>query len=308
MASYELRNEEAPSDALRRIVREQMHETAAGLRDLAVETATRVHESRKHFKEIRALLRLFREPLGSEQFAIENHWYRDTARELADYRDADAVVAAVNALSPKVKKRLGSATMQRLRTITRKEHRAIYENRDTTDATIENIAAQLPVAAERLAHFPSTEFNGFDSIRPGLIRTIRKGRQAMQEAYESGNAIAFHEWRKRVKDHWYQVQLLGPLSAKLVTRDKLLDKLSHILGEHHDLEVIRGVVVAAEAAFTPEEATRIDDTLAERQERLARKAKSIGRKIYGRGAVDFARRLEKRWKKRHIDLRDVKTA
>lgn len=301
MAIFELRNEEAPLDALRRIVAEQMESTAVDLRDRKLDTAARVHASRKRFKETRALLRLFRDPLGSERFAAENHWYRDAARELADYRDADAVVAAVNALTPKVKRRLGPATMRRLRSVTRGEHRAIYRDRETADARIANIAGQLPIAAKRLNDVPVEAFDGFASIKPGLLRTIRHGRRAMREAYESGNAIAFHEWRKRVKDHWYQVQLLKPLSPKLSARDELLDDLSHILGEHHDLEVIRSIVVAAEAAFTPEEAARIDETLARRQRRLERRAKSIGTKIYGKRAVDFAKRLERRWNKRHVN-------
>lgn len=298
MASYELRDDETPIEALRRIVREQMLGTAASLRDPATETSRRVHESRKRFKEIRALLRLFRDPLA-EQFALENHWYRDAARELADYRDADAVVAAVNNFSTKVKQRLGSDTMRRLRNVTRNEHRAIYRDRETAAATIENVAAQLSVAAARLNDLSQESFGGFAAIMPGMMRTIRQGKRAMREAYESRNAIAFHEWRKRVKDHWYQVQLLTPLSSKLATRERMLHKLSHILGEHHDLEVIRGVVIAAETAFAPDEAARIDEVLAQCQERLARKARSIGREIYGPRAVDFARRLEKRWKKRH---------
>jgi hypothetical protein len=299
MTSYELRDDETPIEALRRIVAEQMLGTAAGLRDPAIDTARRVHDSRKRFKEIRALLRLFRDPLA-EQFALENHWYRDAARELADYRDADAVVAAVNNLSPKVKQHLGPDTMRRLRNVSRSEHRAIYRDRETAAAKIENVAAQLPVAAERLNNLSQESFEGFASIMPGMMRTIRQGRRAMHEAYESRNAIAFHEWRKRVKDHWYQVQLLTPLSSKLAKREKMLDKLSHILGEHHDLEVIRGVVIAAETAFAPDEAARIDEALAQRQERLARKAQSIGRKIYGQRAIDFATRLQKRWEKRHV--------
>lgn len=300
MAIFELRSDEAPLDAFRRIVTEQMESLAAGLRDRDLDTAERIHASRKRFKEMRALLRLFRGPLGAERFATENRWYRDAARELADYRDADAMVAAVNALTPKVKQRLGPAAMRRLRSVTRGEHRAIYRDRGTAEAKIENIAAQLPLAAERLTDVPLETIDGFTSIKPGLLRTLRQGRRAMREAYESGNAIAFHEWRKRVKDHWYQVQLLEPLSPALAVRDGRLDDLSHILGEHHDLEVIRGIVVAAEAAFAPLEAAKIDATLARRQSRLARRARTIGKKIYGKRASEFATRLERRWNKRQV--------
>lgn len=307
MAIFEFRNEEAPLAALRRIVAEQMQSSAKALRDSRLDMPERVHESRKRFKEIRALLRLFRNPLGAERFANENHWYRDAARELADYRDADAVVSAVSALTPKVKQRLGPEMMRKLRSVTRGEQRAIYRDRETAEAKIANIAAQVAVAAQRLNDVPMEAFEGFLAIGSGLARTIRRGRRAMSEAYESGNAIAFHEWRKRVKDHWYHVQLLKPVSPKLADRERLLDGLAHTLGEHHDLEVIRGIVVAAERAFTAEEAAQIDETLARRQDRLARKAKSLGKKIYGERADDFVKRVERSWNRHHVKRRAAET-
>jgi len=297
---YELRPDETPFAALGRIVAEQMSETAADLRDRKTDASERVHESRKRFKETRALLRLFREPLGREQFMTENLWYRDTARELAEYRDADAIVTAVDNLPPKVRRELGPAIMRSLRRMTRNEHRAIYDDQATAEARIENIAAQLPVAAARLNSVPPSAVDGFESIEPGLIRSLRAGKRAMREARATRDPLAFHEWRKRVKDHWHQVQLLEPMwPEKLADRDQLLDDLTHILGEHHDLEVIRDLVATSENVFDPADVERIARTLTARQRRLERKAGSLGAKIYGKRPKEFAARLAKRWKKWH---------
>lgn len=284
-------------ESLSSIVAQQMFAAAATLRDHEIEISSRIHETRKNIKATRAVLRLFRGAIGPKQFTIENCWYRDAARELADYRDADAAIAALASLAPAVKEELGTSMLRRLRTLARSEHRAVYRDRERAEAVIENVAAQLPVAAARLANAAMNIPLSFDSIKPGLIRTLRDGKRAMHEAVVSRNAIAFHEWRKRVKDHWYQIQRFEDVwPEELTSRNDLLNDLAHLLGEHHDLEVIRGIVTAAEEKFTAEESAAIEAALSQRQKGLARKAKSLGKKIYETRPAAFARRIRKRWK------------
>jgi CHAD domain-containing protein len=294
-SGYELRSGESLHDALGRIVAEQMQAAAKNLRERSAKASERVHESRKRFKEIRALLRLFHEPLG-DLFAVENRWYRDAGRGLADYRDADAVVEAVRGLSTKIRHRLGFAAMRKLRGVAQRRRRAAYHDRTTAEFRMAYIAAQLPIAAARINNLSPATFNGFESLETGLARTLRDGRRAMQSASKSRDPAAFHEWRKRVKDHWYQVQLLQSVwPDELDEREKQLSKLSHILGEHHDLEVIRSIVDATYDTFTANESTKIDRTLAARQHALERKAKSIGTKIYSPRPKTFVRLIGKRW-------------
>ena len=50
----------------------------------------------------------------------------------------------------------------------------------------------------------------------------------------------YHEWRKRVKDHWYHVRLLegfGTLGCG--SYEKSLKELETLLGEDHNLVVLR---------------------------------------------------------------------
>ena len=298
-SGYELRSGESLFAALGRIVTAEALAAAESLRDGTTKASARIHESRKRFKEIRGLLRLFHEPLG-DRFAAENRWYRDAGRELADYRNADAVVAAVRGLSTKVRRELGAAAMLKLRRLMRRQRSAVYHDRKIAEGQMETIAAQLPIAAARLDKLSPAVFDGFASIEAGLSRTLRDGRRAMRSALRSRDAAAFHEWRKRVKDHWYHVQLLETVwPDELAEREKLLNELSHILGEHHDLDVIRDLVDATYDTFTPREEKRIDRTLAARQRPLERKAESIGEKIYSRPAMTLVRRLAKRWDRWH---------
>src|ERR1044071_9440613 len=95
--AYSIEHDEAAGAAIARIVREQIARAREQLMDRKAPIEKRVHDARKRFKEIRAVLRLVREPFGA-QFDVENAWYRDAGRTLASAGDADAVLEALGKL------------------------------------------------------------------------------------------------------------------------------------------------------------------------------------------------------------------
>ena len=59
----------------------------------------------------------------------------------------------------------------------------------------------------------------------------------MTGAYERREETAFHEWRKRVKDLGYQIQILRDLWPPVLEElRKDLKKLGDLLGEEHDFD------------------------------------------------------------------------
>lgn len=298
MTAYEFRGGETPFASLARIVAQQTLATAEHLRDCTVTLETRIHDTRKRFKEIRALLRVFRTALGEEQFTIENQWYRDAARELADYRDADATVAAIENLRAEIKQSLGRRAMRQLRRIAIAERTDAYDDNATAEARVANIAQQLPIAGARCGSVTTLAEPKFGLIESDLLRALRIGRRAMRKAFATRQSADFHEWRKRVKDHWHHVQLLAPVAGrKLLDRNAQLDELSHLLGDHHDLDVIRGMVATAEATFVGAEARRVDEVLAREQRRLEAKAKKVAKRIYSKDGEAVMTKAAQRWKK-----------
>ena len=56
----------------------------------------------------------------------------------------------------------------------------------------------------------------------------------------SGEMSDLHDWRKRVKDLWYHERLLAPTCGPTVRgHAKELDRLSDLLGDDHDLALLR---------------------------------------------------------------------
>jgi CHAD domain-containing protein len=268
--AYAIERTETLHGAVQRIMDEQIVRARDTLDDPKAPAADRVHDARKRFKEIRALLRLVREPLG-DQFAHENAWFRDAARNLAAARDADAVIEALDKLA------LPRAVAKRARKVIDAQR----ASHPPLEPIIGNVLEQLVIAQGRLGMWPQLD-DSFDTIAPGLLRTYREGRRGMQT---HGDAEELHEWRKRVKEHWYHAQLLRHVWPEMMKPyADVLSTLSKALGDHHDLHVLRELV--------PELADVIDA----RQAELEQQAMAIGRRVYAEKPAAWLARMRNTWK------------
>lgn len=248
---------------------EQIVRARDTLVDPAMTAEKRVHEARKRFKETRALLRMVREPLG-EQFAHENAWFRDAARGLAAARDADAVAEALEKLKlPRAVERRARKTLD----AQRKDHPPL-------EPIIANVVDQLVVAQGRLGMWPALD-DSFDTLAGGLLRTYRGGRSRPDD---------LHEWRKRVKEHWYHAQLLRHVWPEMMKPyAEELSTLSKLLGDHHDLEVLHGLLERRLPAAP------IIEAIEARQRELETQAEAIALRVYAEKPAAWLARMRKYW-------------
>ena len=81
---------------------------------------------------------------------------------------------------------------------------------------------------------------GYDAIEPGILSIYRRGRKALQTAQETCSPEDFHNLRKRVKDHGYQIRLFNAFNVEfLKLRQASVRDLETALGESHNLHVLR---------------------------------------------------------------------
>ena len=197
-------------------------------------TEEAVHDVRKRCKEVRALARLVRLPLGDE-FERFNATVRDAADVLAPIRDAQAVLATLDdlrAVRPK-----GAAALERVRSIQADAAEQATRDVHSGDARIEHARELLVDAREHVERWDLPD--GFDAIGPGLERSYRRGRRALRRAIEQATDEHVHEWRKSVKNLWYQTRLLEPAApSALAPMSESLDQLGEALGDDHDLAVL----------------------------------------------------------------------
>jgi len=270
--AYAIERDETLPASILRIVDEQIVRAREALADESLPAEKRVHEPRKRFKEIRALLRMVRDPLG-EHFAYENAWFRDAGRELSESRDADAVIEALEKLPLSAPVKGGARNALDAQ---RKEHPPI-------EPIIANVVEQLAIAQGRIGLWPQLA-NSFDTIAGGLLRTYRDGRRDLAH-HETPEQL--HDWRKRVKDHWYHAQLLRHVWPELMKAyGDVLSDLSHALGDHHDLHVLRGMVSARSVVVK---------AIDVRQAELQATAEAIGARVYAENPGAWLARMRKYW-------------
>ena len=115
---------------------------------------------------------------------------------------------------------------------------------------------------------------------------------------ETPSTLNLHEWRKQGRHLRSQLQFLEPLWTD---REKELgeqtQKLLHLLGEDHDLAVLRETLAADPLEFGGHRVLKeIFAIIDPRRADLQRQAFVLGRKLYKDPAKVFADRFEGYWK------------
>lgn len=273
------------SAAIPRLMLEQIERAAGHLTNAEETPEKRIHNARKRVKETRAVLRLVRDPLG-RQFAAENRWYRDAARDLASARDAQAVIEALDKLPlPARTKKHAHKVLER-----RKAALDPGELQVQVDGTI----AQLDAARARLGTWPSLD-DAFDTVGRGLERTYRDGRRGLRFVQAAFTPHNLHEWRKRVKDLWYHLQLLRPVWPEMMKANtQALATLSELLGDHHDLHVLDAIAAEDPNPFGKQTAP-LREAIAARLTELETAAVALGVRVYAEKPAAWHARIRAYW-------------
>ncbi|MGH9368887.1 MAG: CHAD domain-containing protein, partial [Thermoanaerobaculia bacterium] len=191
-----------------------------------------VHEYRKSLRRARAVVSLLRASLGKEAAAGLARQLRGAFAVTGSFRDADILLATLRRLPPVPEDDPARHAI---------EAALELEQRRTRGETSETLAQALRLLAALPAVLDVTldpEFSAHDLER-GLFRSRRRERQALERARESGSDEDLHEWRKRVKELRYQVELLASTgSRELKKREKALGQLAQELGDVTDAIVL----------------------------------------------------------------------
>ncbi|MEI9976917.1 MAG: CHAD domain-containing protein [Ignavibacteriota bacterium] len=292
--AYRFRQGESIPQNVKRIAREEL---GAALRQLRGKGTTpgeeSVHEVRKSIKKMRALLRLVRPQLG-DFFADENVRLRDTGHRLSQLRDAGALIGVVDNLRKRPQAKTAGKALSAVRRRLNRQKLHIEEDVETRRLKPE-LTDALRQTQQSIRYWP-LETDGFPAIAEGLERTFRDGREAMARARKTGRREDFHEWRKRVKDHWYQVRLLQKVWGDvMVAYESSLKELENALGEDLNLAILSEHVesMASENGFN---AASLGKTIDAARKELRERALEIGARIYAEKPREFLRQIKRLWK------------
>jgi len=294
--AYCLEQNETTADGIRRIALEQINKAIQEVESQKIDHHKKVHQIRKRCKKLRGLVRLVR-PCLAENYQRENAWYRESARALSDIRDAQALIVCSEELLQQFSTTFPPGTFAEL-------HQRLILYRDRSAATtsdidkrLDNFRQRMLQGRTRIADWPLDQ-GGFDLLEGGLKKTYGRGRKAMAAAYQTETVEDFHEWRKRVKYHWYHARLLRNIWPQLMNAyNAEMKRLSDLLGDDHDLAVLQQTLLDSPESFGSDEMVQAFIGLArQRQMNLRQLARPLGNRIYLEKPAKHGKRFGCYWK------------
>lgn len=281
-----------PATEVKRVATERVQTMLGHLRETAPgNRAEAIHDARKDIKKMRAVLRLVRDDLGKSTFRTENHRYRDAARLLSGARDADVLIETVESLAGEYPPDAPPLDGLLRDLETKRDEEA---ERDTEATGRLNQAAKEIEEGGRLIDDWTLDGSDWDLFERGLRRTYRDGRRAMANLGPDPSTEQLHEWRKRVKDLWYQLRLLrnawGPY---LKTQAAETGRLGDLLGQRNDLAVLLTEIRSRQAEG--QDFSALADLAKNRQTELLDEAMPLGHRIYAESPGAFAKRIGAYW-------------
>jgi CHAD domain-containing protein len=293
--AYRLRREEAVAEGIRRMAAGRADDALDQLRGAgAAEPAAAVHEARKDLKKLRAVIRMARDALGEEPYRRENDRYRDAGRLLSGIRDAHVRVQTFEALRERFP---GELDDPELGAVVRQGDAGASTSREGNGlGPFDRAAREIEAGREAI---PGWELEGedWDLLEAGVRRSYRRGRNRFGDVSADATDENVHEWRKRVKDLWYHLRILAPAHPKRIGgMADGVHELSDLLGDHHDLAVLRDHVSDNGAMAHASSLFMLRRAINRRQDELLAKALRSGGKLYAPKPKAFTKKLRSRWR------------
>jgi len=296
--AFRLKPDETLDKGVRRMVRGQIDKALDGLTGLSgAEPEEVVHDARKRFKKIRALIRLVRDGLDRKIADQENARFQDAGRPLSEVRDAGVLVDTFDQLverfgspgDPEAASAIHSVLSDRKQAVCQ---RLLYEEK-----ALAAVAATVQEARNDVKRW-KIKGDEWEVLGQGLKRIYRKGYQAFHFAFGDPSDESLHEWRKRTKDLWHALEILQPVRPGYTqVRGDQAHELADALGDDHDLAVLQQTLSDLDGGTIDQAAVEeLRPLIDRRRSELHQDAFSLGEKVYAESPKVFVSRLGAYWR------------
>jgi CHAD domain-containing protein len=292
--SFRLKRDASIASEIRRLVSSQLEVAISELKTVGdPESDEAVHDARRRVKKIRAVIRLVRPALDKRYRAVDRE-LKDVSRLLAPVADGQGIIETLDQLAHRYRKLLPPRAVRSIRAGLRERSARI--DHDTSHRGLIQIAAETLRGERKHVKHWAIRGDGFEAIAPGLEESYRRARDGMILAWSNPKAPHYHSWRRYVKDHWFHVRLLEDNCGNhLLAYQRRIEALDGVLGEYHNLVILREVLVS-DGYTSHRETARCLGVVSRYQRLLRRHAESIGIRIYGEKPHRYVRRVERLWK------------
>src|ERR1700730_8260962 len=241
-SNISLQSHEALRSGLLRVVDALIDSAADGLSNESRNGEQDIHQERTTIKRLRALLRLIRPAVDPAFFNREKLRLRTAARLLSFARDTEVALGTLKTLP--VSNQIDQDSVRSVL--------SGFEVKVERPNDLETRAEVRRRLAQTRRNFHQLKLRGTEReiLERGLRAVYRQGRNRMRDAIELGEDSAFHRWRIRAKNLYYELEFFESVWPKrlhrLVSR---LSKLQDEIGLDHDVAVLRARLKKTPANF-----------------------------------------------------------
>jgi CHAD domain-containing protein len=257
-----------------------------------------VHEARKAFKKVRALLRLVRPVIGEKTYRSENADFRDAGRPLTEVRDAKILIETLDDLVEHFKGSIAGRSFAGARKELQANLRDLRKRVLDEQNAFAAVGEAVRQALERIEDWTDAP-NKWWAVGRGLEEVHRRAGAASESAATEPTVEQLHEWRKQTKYLRYHLGMLRPIwPERLEELASEADHMGELLGDDHDLAVLRRMLTDDPARFGGEGDVEMLSALIDRRRvELEQEAFALGGRFFQEKAEEFTRRLKGYWKK-----------
>lgn len=281
------------AQGLRRIAIDQIDKAVDEIDDSSLDVEETVHQVRKRCKKVRGLLRLIRPAFDG--YGSENRAFRDAAKDLSNVRDAHVAIETYDNLIKYYAGQVDKSAYSSIRRRLLRDRRHACRTGELDEKLSE--FRKTMTESRRRADTWTIDAEGFEALAGGLGKTYKRARKAIKRANADPEAAKLHEWRKRIKYHWHHGRLLREMWPEVVGAHRnAADELAELLGDHHDLAVLRDTLLDEPDAFgDPKVLEAFVGLIRRRQSVLEAESFAIGSKLLAEKPGAFVRRWGRYW-------------
>jgi CHAD domain-containing protein len=289
--AFNLKRRGEMAKQLKRLVRAELRTALESVSHHEPDEAA-IHEARKSVKKVRAILRLLRAPLG-RTFAKENARLRSVSSALSTQRDADVTLETLGALHGRYPLTVRSSVVRSVgRGLESRQQQVKVRAGPMIHRELKDLSRSSLDVPERVRKAAS-----FKAVREGAARGYARAQALSRTLAVEAEATAFHEWRKRVKSHWYHVRLFEKLHRGAWSRAHTLARLEGLLGDDHDLAMLHAILLDGDDRYgSARSRTIVIGAIARRQAALRRRALALGHRTFARTPRQFAESVTIWWR------------
>jgi CHAD domain-containing protein len=251
-------------------------------RRAAEEPEEAVHEFRKSVRRARALVSLVRPSLGNGAARGIGAELRHAFAETGPLRDADILLTTLRSVPAEDPHRAAiEETLERER---------LSDGAGAGAALKRGGKVLQPLPGALRVTLPR-DF-AMDDLARGIARGYRRSQDALQRASETRLLIDLHEWRKRVKELRYEIELLASSgSPESRNREKKLSALAEELGRVTDLVVLLAALGDREKAGAIPHATALLEAIRANIGTSSQSLIGRGEELFAESSASFARQV-----------------